>query len=451
MKATKLEITNVGAIGSATIDINKPLMIFFGEVCAGKSTILNAVRWCFGGKFPADIISHGAKEASITLTVDNGSICREWYRNKEGEATERPIKFIQNGKSQKNPVAEIKRLLNPNHLIDMNEVDRAKFLLEVLNVNTAEADKRILELEDEARDLRVEIKTFGDVVPVKVDAPADLAALQAERAKIVKTAEGERQAAMVANSESRQAVTTRNWDHAQVNSLRERRTADLKRISDEILSLQERINTLAQKKEDEETWLSQNPELPIEPVPADKPLPPPADTTEIDTKIANVGRQAAAYAEFLRESKRATDKESKEKTLADTTAAVRALREKKLASLKTAAENCPVKGLSFDDEGGVIYEKTTASMLSTSQMMVLSSKLSALYPDGLGLELIDRGESLGKSIYGLIDHATANTRTILATVVGDKPAKVPEDIGVFIVEAGKVTDKSEPKQDELFK
>ena len=38
-------------------------------------------------------------------------------------------------------------------------------------------------------------------------------------------------------------------------------------------------------------------------------------------------------------------------------------------------------------------------MLSTSQIMRLSGELSSLYPQGFGLELIDRAESLGKSIF----------------------------------------------------
>jgi len=77
-------------------------------------------------------------------------------------------------------------------------------------------------------------------------------------------------------------------------------------------------------------------------------------------------------------------------------------------------------------------------MLSTSQIMELSSRISATLPNDLGLELIDRAESLGKSIFGYIDRAKAEEKTILATIVGEKPAEISEDIGVFVVEDGKV-------------
>jgi hypothetical protein len=77
-------------------------------------------------------------------------------------------------------------------------------------------------------------------------------------------------------------------------------------------------------------------------------------------------------------------------------------------------------------------------MLSTSQIMRLSELLSGRYPDGFNLSLLDRGESMGKSIFALIERATAEEKTILATVVGEKPAKTPDGVGVFVVEGGQV-------------
>jgi hypothetical protein len=77
-------------------------------------------------------------------------------------------------------------------------------------------------------------------------------------------------------------------------------------------------------------------------------------------------------------------------------------------------------------------------MISDSQIMRLSSDLSALYPEGFSLDLIDRAESLGKSIFEFVDRAKAENKSILATIVGEKPAKVPADVGVFVVEEGKL-------------
>ena len=71
MKIKKLIITNVGKLaGEQEISVNKPLILFYGEIRQGKSTILNAVRWACGGKFPDDIISHGQVEASVTIEFE---------------------------------------------------------------------------------------------------------------------------------------------------------------------------------------------------------------------------------------------------------------------------------------------------------------------------------------------------------------------------------------------
>lgn len=72
-------------------------------------------------------------------------------------------------------------------------------------------------------------------------------------------------------------------------------------------------------------------------------------------------------------------------------------------------------------------------------IMRLSSELSALYPEGFGLDLIDRGESLGKSIFEFVERAKREEKTIMATIVGEKPASVPENVGVFVVQDGKVS------------
>jgi len=69
----------------------------------------------------------------------------------------------------------------------------------------------------------------------------------------------------------------------------------------------------------------------------------------------------------------------------------------------------------------------------------LSQLLSAKYPEGFGLSMIDRGESLGKSVLTLWEEAREREATVLVTVVGDKPATIPDEVGAYVVENGKVT------------
>ena len=105
MKVKQLKIVNIGMIESETIELNKPLIIFYGEIRAGKSTLLNAVRWVCGGSFPADIIRHGQTEAEIELTLENGSLRREFYRSSDGSTRARALVFIRDGVLESNPAA----------------------------------------------------------------------------------------------------------------------------------------------------------------------------------------------------------------------------------------------------------------------------------------------------------------------------------------------------------
>jgi hypothetical protein len=159
MKITKLTIKNIGAIASEVIDVNKPLLLFYGEILQGKSTILNCVRWVCGATFPSDIIRRGEKEGSIMLEFDGGMIARSWYVNKASETTARPITYIKDGKPIAAPANEIKRLMNPfmldqDHLVKMTELERKRFFADLFAVDTVEIDKAIWNKANEASSLR---------------------------------------------------------------------------------------------------------------------------------------------------------------------------------------------------------------------------------------------------------------------------------------------------------
>ena len=168
MKVKKLVIHNIGMIGDTEITLNKPLIIFYGEIMQGKTTILNAVRWAFGGSFPDDIIRHGEKEASVLLEFEGGSINREWYKSKDGITKAREIAFIRDGKPVKKPVDEIKKFLNPflldqDYLRKMGETERKQYFTSLFAVDTSALDKEISSCESSAKELRVKVKMYGDI------------------------------------------------------------------------------------------------------------------------------------------------------------------------------------------------------------------------------------------------------------------------------------------------
>jgi DNA repair exonuclease SbcCD ATPase subunit len=412
MKVEKLVIKNIGIIGSETIEFNKPLNLFYGDVRQGKTTILNAIKLCFGGSFPDDIIKHGESKASVELHFDNMFIARKFRKDKHGITKAAKIEFIDaDGIEADKPVDAIKAFLNPfllnqDHLVSMTEVERKRFFVELFGVDTASIDSDLGKYEKEAQDLRLTIKAYGDISSDVVE-PVNIEALQADKKKIVDAHELEYN-----------KIYTSNEKQRNINSERDRGSAKVEELKAEIFRI--------------EAWLQANPFKDLEEV----PLMP--DTTEIDNKIGSAREQNVRYEQYLKDQGAISLKAEAQDSLTDKEEAIRDLRKDKASLLATINDKCTIKGLQFDDFGNFEYEGTTAGMLSTSQLMRLSSELSNLYPEGFGLELIDRGESIGRDIFQFIDRAKFENKTILATIVGEKPAGIPEDIGVFVVDKGQV-------------
>lgn len=411
MKIEKLVISNIGIIGNEEIVFNKALNLFYGDVRQGKTTILNAIKWVFGGAFPDDIIKHGERKASIELYFDTTCIIRKFRKDKHGVTKAEKIEFADSdGGFYDKPVDAIKQFLNPfllnqNHLVDMNEPSRKRFFVDLFGVDTSSVDKKLKTLEDDAKELRATIKGYGEISPVKVDKP-DIDFLKEKKKVLIDK-----------HDEKCKTINQRNGVIEKINSERSRGTAKIIELEKEIANIK--------------GWLQNNPFK----EPEDLPV---LDTASIDEKINNASADQIRYEQYVEDDKRRSKKAALQDDLTEKEGLIRDSRETKAALLTTINDECNIKGLVFDDNGDFEYEGTTAGMLSTSQLMRLSGELSSLYPEGFSLELIDRGESMGKSIFRLIDRAEEQEKTILATVVGEKPAEVPEDIGVFVVDNGQI-------------
>lgn len=465
MKAKRLIIKNIGLIADETIEIDKPLILFYGDIRQGKTTILNSVKWLFGGSYPDDIIRHGEKEASVKMLFDNGSIGREWYIAKDGKVSDRPIIFVIDGQPVKSPVKEIAKFLNP-FLLDQDyfrkkgEVERGRYLVELFGVDTKEIDKKIAAAADEAKTLRATIKGYGAIDITEV-VKVDVDALKGKRGAIIishdeamQKVRGELAEIRKVHLEAVRDIEKENNEirgHNSEVALKEQSVVGYNRrldeIEQEITRLTSEKNDIGLKKVTLNQWLTDNPKR------DEKQLPPPPDTSALEAKLSEQAdtkiideeiSQAAAtnvrYEQYQTNLARKKQRDAEEKKLLDLEALQRELKKQKTASLKGISDTCGIPTLSFDDDGNFMYQETTAGMLSTSQIMKLSSELSALYPAGFGLDLIDRGESLGKSIFEYVDRAQKEEKTILATIVGERPAVVPENIGVFVVENGRVTE-----------
>lgn len=437
MKVTSLYIENIGVIPESSIMLDKPLILFYGEIRQGKSTILNCVKWVCGGAFPQDIIRHGQQEGSIELAFDNGSISRSFYRAKDGSTKAHEVVYIRDSKPVKSPVAEIKRLLNPflldqDFLRNKTELERRQFFIELFGVDTSELDKELTSITSDAKTLRAKIDGYGDI-DLTAFAPVDIEALRSQLATV--RAEHGRVCATL-TEENRKAETH--------NATVERGERSLADVNSKISQLEEALADAKVQRDEIAGWLAANAKLPIAATP-DAP-----DTSGLETEIQNASAANVRAEQYQKNKARAESREKDNANLLSMERRAREIRTEKQSKLRGISDSCGIDGLSFDEDGNFIYQNTAAGMISDSQIMRLSSELSSLYPEGFGLDLIDRGESLGKSIFEFVDRAKAENKTIMATIVGEKPATVPENIGVFVVSEGMITATTfEPEMAEV--
>ncbi len=426
MKIKRLVIKNIGMIADTVIELNKPLIIFYGEIKQGKTTILNAVRWCFGGSYPVEIIRHGQQRASVLLELEGGSISREWYVAKDGTTKDNPISFIRDGKPIKGRVVdEIKKFLNPflldqDHLRKMGETERKQYFAQLFAVDTGEIDSEILKTENQGRELRAQVKGYGEIDLTEVK-QIDVAPLKKALDNIKRN-----------NNEDFEKVTSKNrlvFQHNNEVNLHEEYLDD---IGSKIKELETQLADAKERITKNQIWLKENPRQ------SEIPMPQAMDTTVIEARISEAAANEVRYEQYQKNLQRAEERLANEKRLSELEAKYRGLKKDKTAKLAKIGETCGIKNLAFDETGNFIYEETTAGMLSGSQIMKLSEELSNLYPKDLGIGLIDRAESLGKSVFLLIDRAKEEEKTILATVVGERPAEIPAEVGVWIVEKGEL-------------
>lgn len=541
MKITKLEIQNLGMIEDMVIPIDKPLVLFYGSIRQGKTTILNAVKWCFGGAFPDDIIRHGQNEARVKLSFENGSVERTWYRQNDGGIKARDIVLVIDGEVKKRPVTLLQSMINPflldqDHFRKMNETDRRRYLVELFDVDTKDIDAELTKTEQAARDLRAIVKAYGsiDITPVKKpdlegaqaalefakqrhkqsleDVKAELKALEDSEAKRKATLRLEIDARRSAYDQLLHEIRERNKKADEQRARRLELTTSIDNCESEIKRLESEIQRWQQKLDHERTALlalgtieyTKEPLVPdyselqkqfddrvhqgasgsglfrttgvIRLIPncrsnstieyIKEPLAP--DYSELQKQIdddsvfksqreamltrlstpANVGVQEAMleqareqmqrYNGYQEKLQRLESRKQHEEALAIQESKIKDLREAKVKKLDSYSDETKVPGLKFSEDGGFVYNGTAAGMLSTSQIMELSTKLEALYPEGIGVTLIDRGESLGTSIFDYINEAKRDNKAILATVVGDKPATMPDEASVWVVSDGRL-------------
>lgn len=443
----RLRIKNVGLIADETVELNKPLICFYGEIRQGKTTLLNAVKWALGSPFPSDIIRHGQQEASATLEFEGGSVGRSWYRNEDGETTARPVQFIRNGVPVKRPMDEIRRFMNPflldqDHLRNMTEPERKAYFTELFALDTTDIDRELGNAVTRAQALRASIKAAGDIDATPVE-KIDGAKIEAEMKRLSEEFHAVYSKALTEHRKSSDAVKAGNREAVEHNARYDSRKTERSNLNRRLEQLKRDVQSVENDISALDKWIDENPPKPLTAEPeapdfnAEKGVLA-KQLGDLQSKLSEAKASEVRYQQYQSSLQKLRTKQAEQKELDQIEDRQRELKKQKIAKLKSVSDSSGIVGLSFDESGEFTYDGTAAGMLSTSQLMKLSSELSALYPAGFGIELLDRGESLGKSIFGFIERAKKEEKTILASIVGEKPATIPDDVGVFVVENGKV-------------
>lgn len=419
MRITGLTIKNIGAIADISLAIDKPLILFYGEIKQGKTTILNAIRYAFGGAFPVDLLKHGELEGIVQLDSDEGRITREFYRSEDGKIKARPLTVIKEGKRLPKPVEWLKKFLNPflldgDYLANMTPDERKKYFVDIFHTSTQALDEEYNQCEAKARELRAIIKGYGALDVERVDR------VNVEDLKLKLSLAKEQNAKEMAETNIYNATIESH--NATVNA----RANEVEALDKEVARLQTNRAALAE-------WLK------INPIRSDKAEPEITDTTPFEDAISNAAATNVRAEHYEANLSKIESRSGQERQVSALEQQQRDINTQKVERLAEATANCGVPGLVFLEGGAFKFEDTDAGMLSTSQIMKLSTHLSELYPEGVGLDLIDRAESLGKSVFEYVERAKAGNKTILATIVGERPAEVPADVGVFVVEKGSIS------------
>lgn len=424
MKINSIELENIGKIIKEKIIIDQPLILFLGKIKQGKTTILNGIKYALGAVPPKDVLRHGIDKGHVLVTFDNSSIKRTFRRKNDGTIKSDKIQFILDGVLQDDPKKTIKQFLNPylldqNFFIDKSELEKNRYFVELFDVDVSGIDKDINKTDEAAKLMRATVAAYGEIDITPVEKP-DIYALKKERTKILDVYNENKRKIDADNEDIEYEQTERK---RCIESIAEKKL-QLAKINLEINEVNKYLATLKERD--------------ILP-----PIPLP-DTKKIDEDISDAKATNEKYKRYLENKERYDEKQSKNFKLAEIETQLRKLRANKVKKLADVSDKCGVPGLTFDANAIAKYKGSTLGMISGSEAIELSSALKSLYPEGFGIELIDGFESSG-AIYGnefgepvqhYIEKARREKATILATVVGKKPAEVPEGVGVFIVKNG---------------
>ena len=409
-KLIGLQIENLRLIKAAYLKF-KPsgLTQIVGRNATGKSTVIDAIEILFEGfkRSPEDIITHGKEKAVIIGELDD-FIIKRVITNK----TNRLEVITKAGFRPQKPQDFLNALINkltfrPQVFLDKKPEEKLRFLMEILNLDFTEENRKIAEKENERLFVGRELKSLGEMeMPEKID-PVDINLLLKEKQEIT-----------LYNEKEKQKQSDINFFQTLLRDIEFKcSNNDRPAIKTGFEKIKKTINDII----------------------SSMPLPEFKDTTEIDSKISqanDINRKAQLYSNFIEWNNKKTQKQAEYDRLNEEIKELREAKVKKLKEVKMPVEGLEIRELK-ENEYGLFYKDIFCENWARSLGWKIALSICAAMQPSLKAIFLDNGETLDEDSRKALDKwAIENNIQVILTVVQNIPDELTE--GTFYVEEGKI-------------
>lgn len=408
IKLKNINIKNLGAIQNIEIEFDDKITRLVGVNGSGKTSVLNAIWAAFKGiaqkgsdyliaeKFR--MLYPGSKSADIYLTLIDESkgakitIKRHFTKDTNTITFDAPKGYPVDDRWLTGLLNV--SLMSANKFTSMTGKEQAL----ALGVDVSEFNEKIDTLKDDAKGIRRDISSCGELIPVEKTEKIVVSELLKERDKIIEFNDLQR--------EREQKI--------------EEATNLITEINTENNEIEAQIRTLKEKLTKNEARIKKGKEY------ADKlEVPEPEKTTdEVDEKMKgaeNTNEKALLYERYIEEK---TAKEQKEAELQKNLYAQKEVQAEKNKYMQS--QKFGVEGITVDESGGLLCDGKLirSPYFSTGELeMKVASLASSLNPE-LKVRFIDGFEALDdKNQTKIIEDLTGAGFQVIVTEFGNKREK----------------------------
>lgn len=389
----EVEVSNYRSVKYIRWVPSKSRNTIAGKNGAGKSQFIEAFCSPWAGGFPgADVVRHGAYEASINIHLKDGTDAHLYITKiaTNPDKWKLEVRDSPEGKPKPAPkeiLSKIARIIpDPSKFARITAQERVDMLLQAMGLGEqlralAEAEKKLVrDREDVGRDLRNKKGELEGIPFPPLDTPDELV----DTADLVRQ-KNEIEAVRAANAKTRQSV-------GYYGSLRDAANTKVRDTQQRITSLREEIRRLEAELEVQREDACTSEESYMAAKAAAESLVDP-DLTEIDSQLSNSKTINAAVANKQRWQRVAAERDSLKGKWDGIDADVKAVADRRIELLASAPWPCP--GLGFDS-GDLTFNGSLWSNLSAGERVKVSTAIVfALNPD-FQIVLISEGAWLDK-------------------------------------------------------